>query len=385
MIARIRMLLLLVAALTAGGALAQGPGDYVPPRHDWESRSPAELGFDAGKLTQAVAFAQARAVIEPADMRQVLLDNYTGREPNYRILGPTRDRVGSAGIILRHGYKVAEWGDVQRPDMTFSAVKSYLATVAGLLWADGRIADFDHRVAGYIEPGLFASEHNAPITWRHLLQQTSDWQGTLWEIPDWADRPEGETETDWPNRPLSTPGSRFKYNDVRINLLALSLLHVARQPLPELLRERIMDPIGASPTWRWHGYENSWLTLDGQKIQSVSGGGHFGGGMFVGAEDHARFGLLMLRRGVWGERRLLPDAWFDLIRAPTEAKPDYGFLWWLNTGRQAIPEAPESAYWAAGFGGHYIYIDEVHDLVIVLRWVPELRGTVAAVLAALNR
>jgi hypothetical protein len=57
----------------------------------------------------------------------------------------------------------------------------------------------------------------------------------------------------------------------------------------------------------------------------------------------------------------------------------------LNTGRQAIPEAPESAYWAAGFGGHYIYIDEVHDLVIVLRWVPELRGTVAAGLAALNR
>ncbi len=28
-------------------------------------------------------------------------------------------------------------------------------------------------------------------------------------------------------------------------------------------------------TWRWHGYDNSWVTLDGQKIQSVSGGGHF--------------------------------------------------------------------------------------------------------------
>lgn len=372
-----------LALLVHAGAGAETP--YVPPRHAWQAKDPAELGFDPGKLAQAIAHAQAATVVEPHDLRQLLLERYVGHEPNYRILGPTRDRVGGAGIVLRHGYKAAEWGNVKRPDMTFSAVKSYLSTVAGLLWADGRIANFDDRVAGYLEPGLFESEHNAPITWRHLLQQTSDWQGTLWEIPDWADRPEGETEADWPNRPLSAPGTRFKYNDVRVNLLAYGLLQVARRPLPQLLRERIMDPIGASATWRWHGYENSWVVLDGQRVQSVSGGGHFGGGLFISAEDHARFGLLMLRRGVWGQRRLLPEVWFDLIREPAAAKPDYGFLWWLNTGREAIPEAPESAYWAAGFGGHYVYIDEVHDLVVVLRWVPDLRGTIAAILAALER
>ena len=371
-----------VSLLAHAGAAAETA--YLPPRHHWESRDPASLGFDADRLAQAIAHAQAAAVVEPRDLRQLLLDRYVGREPNYRILGPTRDRVGSAGIVLRHGYKAAEWGDVKRPDMTFSAVKSYLATVAGLLWADGRIADFDDRVAGYLEPGLFESGHNAPITWRHLLQQTSDWQGTLWDIPDWADRPEGETKADWPNRPLSAPGTRFKYNDVRVNLLAYALLQVARRPLPQLLRERIMDPIGASATWRWHGYDNSWVVLDGQHLQSVSGGGHFGGGMFISAEDHARFGLLMLRRGVWGGQRLLPEAWFDLIRALTAAKPDYGFLWWLNTGREAIPQAPEGAYWAAGFGGHYVYIDEVHDLVVVLRWVPDLQDSVARILAALR-
>jgi hypothetical protein len=51
-----------------------------------------------------------------------------------------------------------------------------------------------------------------------------------------------------------------------------------------------MDPIGASTTWRWHGYENSWIELDGRRVQSVSGGGHFGGGMFISAWDLARFG-----------------------------------------------------------------------------------------------
>ena len=365
-------------------AHADRSADYVPAPHHWQTRSPADAGFDPDRLAEAITTIRATAVVTPSDMHQVLLDHYRTREPNYRVLGPTRDRVGDAGIVLRGGYKVAEWGDVTRADMTFSAVKSYLATVAGLLWADGRIADLDDRVAGYVDPGPFDSDHNRSITWRHLLQQTSDWQGSLWDIPDWADRPEGATEADWPNRPLSPPGSRFKYNDVRINLLALSLLQVAREPLPHLLRERIMDPIGASSTWRWHGYHNAWIEIDGLRMQSVSGGGHFGGGMMISADDHARFGLLMLRRGQWGDRRLVPESWIDQMRQASPVKADYGLLWWLNTERAAIPEAPESAYWAAGFGGHYLYIDEANDLVIVLRWLPDLRTSIASILAALE-
>ncbi len=63
-------------------------------------------------------------------------------------------------------------------------------------------------------PELFASAHNEKITWDHLLRQTSDWQGTLWGKPYWADRPEGERPSDYPNRKLSEPGTRYKYNDV---------------------------------------------------------------------------------------------------------------------------------------------------------------------------
>ena len=47
-------------------------------------------------------------------------------------------------------------------------------------------------------------------------------------------------------------------------MLALAALQVLRRPLPEFLREEIMEPIGASSTWRWHGYENSWIDLDGR-------------------------------------------------------------------------------------------------------------------------
>ncbi len=358
--------------------------DYFPSRHDWQSRPPSQLGFDAQQLQQAVAAVQAMAVTDPKDINQVLIDRYVGVEPGYQILGPTTPRDASSGMIIRHGYIAAQWGDIDRVDMTFSAVKSYLSTLAGLAVDDGLIASLQQPVAELVRDGKFASEHNAAITWQHLLQQTSDWQGTLWDTPDWADRPVGETLEQQRNRELHAPGSFFKYNDVRVNLLAYALLQVWRQPLPVVLRERVMDPIGASPTWRWHGYRNAWVELDGQKMQSVSGGGHFGGGLFISAQDHARFGLLFLRDGIWDGQQLLPPGWTDAVRTASEAKPDYGYMWWLNTDQQAIPAAPESAYYAAGAGGNYVYVDEEHDLVVVLRWIPAFAEAMSEILGALQ-
>ena len=112
-----------------------------------------------------------------------------------------------------------------------------------------------------------------------MLRQTSDWEGTLWGKPDWADRPKGNP-AEWTTRPRHKSGSVYEYNDVRVNALALAALNVWRRPLPQVLKETIMDPIGASSTWRWFGYENSWIVLDGVPVQSVSGGGHWGGGMY---------------------------------------------------------------------------------------------------------
>ena len=52
-------------------------------------------------------------------------------------------------------------------------------------------------------------------------------------------------------------------------------------PLPKVLKTEIMDPIGASSSWRWYGYEKSKIAVGGSIISSVSGGGHFGGGLFI--------------------------------------------------------------------------------------------------------
>ena len=267
-----------------------------------------------------------------------------GREPFDTPIGPVKPRGALNGIIIKNGYVVAEWGETTRVDMTFSVTKSFLSTVVGLMWQKGLIRDVTDPVRDYMPPtaALFEGPHNSKITWEHLLRQTSDWQGTLWGKPDWADRPEGQTPADWPNRKLSEPGTRYKYNDARVNVLALAALQVLRRPLPEFLRDEIMEPIGASSTWRWHGYENSWIDLDGRRVQSMTGGGHWGGGMFISARDMARFGYLFLRNGKWKDRQIVSQKWIDMARSPGPANDGYGYMnWFLNSGaKPAFPSAP---------------------------------------------
>jgi len=327
--------------------------------------------MDAARIREAIDFSNAHESQGPRDVALDLQQGFGAREPMWRLLGPTQTRGGMTGLIIRHGYVVAEWGDPARVDMTHSVTKTFLTTVVGLAWQRGLIRDLSDRVKDYLPPSdLFASEHNAPITWDNMLRQTSDWSGTLWGMPDWADRPVGATPADHPHRPMHEPGAFFKYNDVRVNLLALATLYVWRRPLPEVLRERVMDPIGASDTWHWEGYGNSWVEIDGRRIQSVTGGGHYGGGMFISSWDMARFGYLFLEHGRWAGKEIVPEKWISLARTPGAANPGYGFAnWYLNPGRRDLPSAPEDSVTFRGNGTNIVYIDWDNDLVVVVRWI----------------
>jgi len=358
---------------------------YYPGHwREWERKCPEEVDMCPEGVERAVEFSREAETQLPRDL--ALEAALKLEEPYAEVIGPMKERGGVTGVILRHGYIVAEWGDTNRVDMTFSVTKSYLSTVAGLAFDRGLIHDVHDRVGDYVTDGGFDSSHNRPITWHHMLNQTSDWSGTLWGKPDWADRPEGDRAS-WPHRQLNTPGTRWKYNDVRVNRLALSLLRIWRRPLPQVLREYIMDSIGASPTWQWHGYDNSWVTVDGLRMQSVSGGGHWGGGMWISTRDHARFGLLCLRDGRWKDRQLLSQDWIRRARTPTGThrpeeltpagqsvparyKIDYGYMnWMLNTGKMLLPGAPKTSYFHAGKGANIIWVDPEHDLVAVVRWI----------------
>jgi len=354
-------------------ASAHAEPPYFPPRGDaWATRSPAALGIDPEKLAAAVKFAQSNEVDWPRDVR-AQIEKDTAQEPYPEIVGLVIPRGGQNGVILRHGLIVAEWGDTKRVDMTFSVAKSYLSTVAGLAFDDGLIPDLRERVAVRVQDGGFDSPHNAPITWHMLLTHTSEWEGVLWDKPDVADRRRGYSRT------LEAPGTFWEYNDVRVNRLALSLLRVWQRPLPEVLKERVMDPIGASDTWVWHGYLNSYIDLNGKRVQSVSGGSHWGGGFWASTRDHARFGYLMLRKGEWAGRRIVSEKWIAAATTPIDIAPFYGYLWWLAAPSSPVfKDAPARSFFALGSGGNMIYVDPDRDLVAVTRWldIPKLNDFV---------
>lgn len=359
----------------------QNSEPYVPGSDGnvWATATPAEAGLDASALKEAVDFALASESSWPrslhyADGRYVGIVEWNETGPWSEVAGPVKERGGPAGLILKGGRVVAEWGDTRRADMTFSIAKSYLAILTGLAVSDGLIASIDEPVGKSVGGPWFESVHNARITWRHLLQQSSEWQGELWGKSDQVDhyRQVGvgaDNSRKGERRELRQPGTYYEYNDVRVNLLALCLLLRFGRPLPDVLRERIMGPIGASTTWEWHGYRTSWIEVNGQRMQSVSGGAHWGGGMFISARDHARVGLLVAREGRWGDRQILPAAWVREMLSPSPTNESYGLLWWLNRGGSRYASAPPSSVFAMGAGTNLIWIEPENELVTVLRWI----------------
>jgi len=342
--------------------------NYYPSK-TWESKLASELSLNQNAIENVIRFAIENEYSGSKDLRIAIYESFKS-EPYIDILGPTKHRGAPTGLIIKNGYIVAQWGDLLRVDMTFSVTKSYLSTIYGLAQDQGLIGDVNEYVSNYVIDNTFDGKHNQSIKWKHLLNQSSDWSGMLFGQHDWADRPPAKGGIDdWKFRELRKPGSEYEYNDVRVNVLAYSLLQVWRKPLPQVLKEHIMDPINASTTWRWNGYNNSWVTIDGLSIQSVSGGGHSGGGLFINTLDQARFGYLFLRKGKWEEHQLISENWIYEVQQPSEANPDYGYLWWLNKGNRQMKGVPDNVFYASGFGGNYIVIDQKNDLLIITRWL----------------
>jgi CubicO group peptidase (beta-lactamase class C family) len=380
---------LVSSTLGAQASRARASLPYVPGP-SWERRSPSAMGVDSARLADAIAFAIAKDARAPRDMEESHYRSF-GREPFGQGIGPFKPRGEPTGVIVRGGYVIATWGEPDRVDMTHSVTKSFLSATVGMAVDRGLIASvrdtvwksqaptYPLHLTAPSEPGStmgsphflqpFDSPHNRTIIWDDLLRQTSDWEGTLWGKPEWADRP-AQNAAEWQTRARKAAGTTYEYNDVRVNVLALAATNIWRRPLPEVLRDHLMDPIGASRTWRWNGYDNAWITLDGRPVQVVSGGGHWGGGMFINAWDMARFGLLTQRRGMWGDRRILSEEWVKLSLTPTVPQPTYGYMnWFLNTDRKWMPSAPASAFGHVGNGTNLVFVSPEHDLVAVIRWI----------------
>lgn len=295
--------------------------------------------------------------------------------PYNRLLGPVHDRGPNSGVVRVDGKTLVEWGEPGRADLTFSVAKLYLAILAGVAHDRGLLPDVEEPVRKRV-PGIgFDAGQNAEITWRQLLQQTSEWEGERFGVPDQVDRYRAVTFGVPPNgkkgdaRPLQRPGTYWEYNDVRINQLSYALLHLFRQPLPEVFREAVMRPIGASEDWQWVGYDNAWVEIDGKRMPSVPGGSHWGGGMSVSARDQALIGQMLLDEGQARGRQVLSRDWIQAMRQPVDIAPYFGYLIWLNHQRKMFPSLPESSFFGVGAGSSFTWVEPERRMVVIVRWL----------------
>ena len=349
-------------AVAASGQAATAAAVYYPPAGAWQKKSAAELGMDQAALDAAVQFAQTHESNREMDFsdQERIFGSLLGSVPNIR--------AKTNGVVIYKGYLVAEFGDPTWADPTYSVAKSMMSTVAAIAVRDGKLPNLDSTVGSTVKDGGYDTPRNALVTWKMHLQQETEWEGEMFGKKDDFVGTKAFGEGERKPRELKRPGTFYEYNDVRINRLGLSLLRTFKQSVPDVFRREVMDVIGASNTWRWIPYHNSYVEVDGKKMASVSGGTRWGGGVWINAVDMARFGYLWLRGGKWGDKQVLPPAYVKAAVAPSQHGPDYGYLWWLNTQGKNYPGLPASAYGARGAGSNTITILPEQDLVVVWRW-----------------
>ncbi len=317
-----------------------GPNHF--PGADWESRPPAELGFDAAKL-------------ESARQR---VDAEVGPDGRYRV------------CVVRRGHVAAEWtAGVPREARLgiASAQKSLYSCLLGIAIAEGRIASADALVADYYpemldvpegagpKPGRSGKPEDARITFRHLITNTS---GYL--------------------KPDEQPGQYFHYQSWGMNILMHAIgkaygVYDSTDPEAsvgpgELIGRKIRDPIGGTWTWEWGNFK-----LPPQARIGIFG---YHTSLSMTARDACRAGWLWRHGGGWAGRQVVPAEWlreatrsFSVTRENSPASDldgidCYGHGFWTNDRAKLWPALPRDSFAAAGAGSQLIWVCPSLDLVI---------------------
>jgi CubicO group peptidase (beta-lactamase class C family) len=250
---------------------------------------------------------------------------------------------------------------------SFSVAKSILSLAVGIAIADGSIENIDVPITRFVPELLESDARFAAITFRHLLTMSSGLEWTRSNLP-WGDPATTYYAPDLRRaaraaRVAEPPGARFVYNNYNPLLVGLALERATGRSLSAFIEERLWRPLGAAGSASW--------SLDGRR----SGFEKMESGFNARADDYARLGLLLLRRGVRDADTLVPAAWVAASTRPdSSADPSggYQFFWWI-----APSDSGPSPFWAEGRFGQFIWISPADSLVIVrlgredggLRWV----------------
>ncbi|HOW67609.1 MAG TPA: serine hydrolase [Candidatus Paceibacterota bacterium] len=336
--------LLTLICLLIAGMLAAAPARIFPGA-TWEEATPESQGVGAKKFEAAIR--QLAAAVGSNGVQEL--------------------------IVIRHGRMIWKGDAIDRRHGVWSATKSFTSTVLGLLIEDGKCT-LDTRVADVL-PEL--KTHYPQATLRHFTTMTSGYRAVGDETTgSYKHGPSGTPFQPNPIPLFTPPGSQYAYWDSAMNTLGLALTKIAGEPIENLFRRRIAEPVGMKD-WDWGDY----ATEDGVIVNGGSGNGNKH--IFITAREMARFGLLFLNRGHWNDRQLINAKWVaeaTRVQVPASmpwAHPEsdidgrgvYGFNWWRNgvkpDGTRKFPAAPEGMFWASGHNNNKCFVIPEWDMVIV--------------------
>jgi CubicO group peptidase (beta-lactamase class C family) len=328
-------------ASQADGATAD---PAVFPGTEWAVATPESQGLDSARLNAAVNWLAARA---------------------------GDDGVRQLGIV-RHGRLVWQGDRIDAVHGVWSLTKSFTSTALGLLIDDGKCS-LETRAATVL-PALAAAYPD--VTLRHFTTMTSGYRAV-------GDEPKGTylhgpsaTPFDPSPEPLFAPGTHYAYWDSAMNLFGLVLTKLAGEPLEQLVRRRIAEPVGMDPKrWKWGDFG----AVDGLRVNG--GSGNSGKHLQISCRELLRFGLLYLNRGEWAGERLISESWVataTAVQVPLatplggpaaiDGRGVYGCNWWVNgtgaDGQRKWPGAPADAFAASGFNNNDLFILPGWDMVV---------------------
>ncbi len=276
---------------------------------------------------------------------------------------------GSSGVkrmvVVRNGHVIWSGDEAEVRQRVWSVTKAFTSTAHGLLIEDGKCSL--QTLAKEHSPEL--AEHYPNVTLRHLATMTSgiDGEGGSYDC-DSAGRCDQNALVK-PLPPFFPPGEKYMYWDEATQHYGDVLTRIAGEPLPELLRRRILEPLEIR--------DAAWQRDSTRQVLNWTGG------LEISASDLARFGLLYLNRGKWRDRQLISAAWVDeatRVQVPAsipDALPNssrkgsgiYGYHWWPNgvrpDGTWLWPDAPHGAYERSGYNNNDLYVIPAWNMVVV--------------------
>lgn len=340
----VKLIVFVLAALSVLGC--SHPSNKAFPAKQWREVKPEQVGINSQILNKAVNYLQLNS----------------GRNGCQELM------------IIRGGRLIYKGDSIDKVHGVWSCTKSFTSTVLGLL-IDDNIAQLDTD-AKEILPEMAETFPDAKLM--HFASMTSGYSAA----GDTAKKGYTHGPSKTPFTPsqssLFKPGTKYAYWDAAMNQFANILTHIAEEPLDELFKRRIANPIGMNESdWYWGDFGE----VKGLKV--VGGAGNHGKGIFISAKELARFGLLFLNEGNWNGNQLISCNWINQstkVQVPPTMKSGthlseiygmgvYGYNWWVNgvqpNGTRLWPDAPSRTYAASGYNNNKMFIIPEWDMVVV--------------------